>query len=621
MSLLNRYIKHHLFIIFTIIFLLKLYFARVLLFDSFNIFQTFYVEIGYFLVIFALFELLNSQNVKFILYVLLDLILSVLLLAVLLYKSYYGNMATVYAFSLLNQVGTVSDSLLSLFNPIYCLLFIDFVILVILAIVKKNLLFQSNGVKNYKFISGVVVIGLIAISGNLLSSKNGEIADTVVAAQKQGIFTSQMLTVASINMDQNTIAEDALVSIPEKILELKELTIIPDEDRKYSGIAEGKNVIAIQVEALQNFTIGLEVDGKEVTPYLNELIKDSIYFPNVYQQIGPGNTSDAEFIFNTSLYPNAWEATSEVLSDRNIPSLPKLLKVQGYTSITSHANDITFWNRNNLYEALGFDQYNDIEFFGQEDVIGIGPSDEVLYSKVMDQIKELYENDEKFYAQFVTLSSHHPFKIPSTKEVIELPTGFEGSIVGDYLKAVHYADFALGKFVQELKDTGLWEDTTLVIYGDHFGLQSNGIAEGDFALLNELIGHDYHFLDQFNIPLIVAIGDQSIGVEINTVGGQLDILPTVANILNLSLDDFVYFGQDLVNSTNNLFGMRYYMPVGSFFNNEITFKPKEGFGDGEANNINTYERLEDYSAYEEDYKRILELMRMSDTYVKSLPNR
>jgi len=289
--------------------------------------------------------------------------------------------------------------------------------------------------------------------------------------------------------------------------------------------------------------------------------------------------------------------------------------------MTSHANAITFWNRNNLYEALGFDQYNDIEFFGQEDLIGIGPSDEVLYTKVMEKLNEMYENDEKFYAQFVTLSSHHPFKIPSTKEVIELPTGFDGSIVADYLKAVHYADFALGKFVQELKDTGIWEDTILVIYGDHFGLQSTGIADTDFALLKELIGHDYHFLDQFNIPLIVAIGDQSIGEKIDTVGGQLDILPTVANMLNLSLDDFVYFGQDLVNSTDNLFGMRYYMPVGSFFNNEITFKPKEGFGDGEAYNINTYERLEDYSAYEEDYKRILELMRMSDTYVKSLPNR
>ncbi|HWL26165.1 MAG TPA: hypothetical protein VNR38_20865 [Ureibacillus sp.] len=301
MSLLNRYIKHHLFIIFTIIFLLKLYFARVLLFDSFNIFQTFYVEIGYFLVIFALFELFNSQKVKFILYLILDLFLSVLLIAVLLYKSYYGNMVNVYALSLLNQVGTVQDSLLSLFNPIYCLLLIDFVILVILAIVKRNVFFQSNGGKNYKFISGVVVIGLIAISVNVLSNKNGEIADTVVAAQKQGIFTSQMLTVASINMDQNTIAEDALVSIPEKILELKELTIIPEEERKFSGIAEGKNVIAIQVEALQNFTIGLEVDGKEVTPYLNELIKDSIYFPNVYQQIGPGNTSDAE-LFLTPLF-------------------------------------------------------------------------------------------------------------------------------------------------------------------------------------------------------------------------------------------------------------------------------------------------------------------------------
>ena len=210
-------------------------------------------------------------------------------------------MVNVYALSLLNKVGTVQDSLLSLFNPIYCLLLIDFVILVILAIVKRNVFFQSNGGKNYKFISGVVVIGLIAISVNVLSNKNGEIADTVVAAQKQGIFTSQMLTVASINMDQNTVAEDALVSIPEKILELKELTIIPEEERKFSGIAEGKNVIAIQVEALQNFTIGLEVDGKEVTPYLNELIKDSIYFPNVYQQIGPGNTSDAE-LFLTPLF-------------------------------------------------------------------------------------------------------------------------------------------------------------------------------------------------------------------------------------------------------------------------------------------------------------------------------
>lgn len=621
MSFLKSLKKHRLFFIFSIIFLLKLFFVRILLFDSFNIFQTFFVEFGYFLIIFGLIELLNSQRVKFILYVIIDLIFSTLLLAVILYKSYYGYIATVYAFGLLNQVGTVQESVIALFNPIYLLLFSDFLLLILLIFVKRRSAQLNEGKKNIKFIVGTILIGLVLISTNLLMHKEDQIADSVVAAEKQGIFNYQMLAVINKNGNQDSLTSDELAILPNTIQELKEVPVIPKEQLKFAGIAEGKNVISVQVEALQEFTIGLKVDGQEITPFLNELLKDSIYFPNVYQQIGPGNTSDAEFIFNTSLYPNAWTATSESFSDRAIPSLPKLLKNIGYTSITAHANDVSFWNRENLYPALGFDKYYDIQFFGQEDVISIGPSDEVLYSKLVPELKKMHEQGQNYYAQFVTLSSHHPFKIPSTKEVITLPSEFDGSIIGDYLRSVNYADFALGKFVQELKDEGMWEDTILVVYGDHFGLHPTSLTESDTELINDLIGHDYHYHDQFNIPFIVAVGDQSYGEIIDTVGGQIDILPTVANMLNLSLDNFVHFGQDLVNYPDNLFGMRYYMPVGSFFNDEISFKPKEVFEDGEAYNLYTNERVNDFSVYKDEYKRILELMTYSDTYINNLPKR
>ncbi|WP_141400309.1 LTA synthase family protein [Ureibacillus acetophenoni] len=564
---------------------------------------------------------MKSERVKFILYVIIDLIVSILLLAVILYKNYYGYIATVYAFGLINQVGTVQESVLSLFNPIYLLLFIDFLLLIVFVFVKKRFSQLNDGNKSIKFILGTIIVGIALISTNLLMHKGEQIADSVIAAEKQGIFNYQVFAVINKNANQNSLTPDELAMLPDSIADLKEVSVIPEEQLKFAGIAEGKNVISVQVEALQDFTIGLEIDGQEVTPYLNELLKDSIYFPNVYQQIGPGNTSDAEFIFNTSLYPNAWTATSESFSDRAIPSLPKLLNKLGYTSFTAHANDVSFWNRENLYPALGFDKYYDIKFFGQEDVISIGPSDEVLYSKLVPELKKMHEQGQNFYGQFVTLSSHHPFKIPDTKEVITLPSKFDGSIVGNYLKSVNYADFALGKFVQDLKDEGMWEDTILIVYGDHFGLHPTSVTENDISLLNDLIGHEYHYHDQFNIPFIVAVGDQSYGEIINTIGGQIDILPTVANMLNLSLDNFVHFGQDLVNHPDNLLGMRYYMPIGSFFNNEISFKPKEEFEDGDAYDVYTNGRIRDYSAFEEDYDRILKLMKYSDLYMNSLPKR
>ncbi|MDQ0154208.1 LTA synthase family protein [Robertmurraya andreesenii] len=615
--------SHWPFFVFLSLVLLKFLFVRGLLFENANIFKTIFVEIGYLLLFFGLVELLSSKKLKIILYIALNLIFTVLLLAVLIYHDYFGYIVTVHVFSQIGQVGTVKDSVLQLIKPVYFLIFVDFILLPIYFFMKKKSGAKTAERINLKLVLPIMILGVSLVGYQLFTQRDAKIANTVLAAEKQGILTYEILAVKDKAEAASTplLTSEEKASLPEKIREIKGIEPIPAENLKLRGIAEGKNLIVIQAEAFQDFTINLKVDGKEITPFLNDLLQGSLYFPNVFQQIGPGNTSDAEFMFNTSLYPSAWTATSETFSDREIPSLPKLLKKEDYQTMTFHANDVTFWSRDKMYPALGFDKYYDIEFFGNEDVIGIGPSDEYVYEKALPELKKLHDSGQKFYAQIVTLSSHHPFKIPDDKKTLQLPAEFDGSIVGDYLKAISYTDAAIEKLVQSLKDEGLWEDTILVLYGDHFGLQPSGLKENDFDLLEGLVNHEYSFLDQFNIPFIVAVGGEKLGEVNEVVGSQLDIMPTVANMLGLSLDDYVHFGQDIVNYPDNLFGMRYYMPVGSFFNNKIVFKPAEGFADGEAFELQSRETLADFSQYEKDYERISELLNLSDEYMNSLPKR
>jgi lipoteichoic acid synthase len=110
---------------------------------------------------------------------------------------------------------------------------------------------------------------------------------------------------------------------------------------------------------------------------------------------------------------------------------------------------------------------------------------------------------------------------------------------------------------------------------------------------------------------------------INQVGGQLDIMPTIANLLGISLQEqgVVHFGQDLLNIQKNVFGMRYYLPTGSFFNDHILFVPGKGFDDGTAVSLQTLQPVIDFKAYKSDYDYVMELMKLSDQYVNMLPKR
>lgn len=619
----RKFITSHLFVI-TAILVLKVIFLRYLLFGEADITQALVLELSYILVFTALIELIAGKW-KPGAFLLLNLIFSTLFLAVVMYHAFFGRIVTYFALFQLGQVGTINESVSALIRPIYFLFFAEIVVLVILLLIRKYPI--RNYSLNKKFlVLPLLVLALVVSFANFHAHKDEAISNNVLAAEEKGILNYEALEIylgpeGQAPVDVNVAVENSEALI-EEVRSLKGLEYIPPEERKFFGAAEGRNLIVIQVESMQSFPVGLELDGKEVTPNLNKLIDDSFFFPNTAQQTGPGNTSDAEFIINTSLYPTAFNPTAQTFADRAFPSLPRLLKGEGYTTSTFHADDISFWNRDELYPALGIENYYYGEFFGNEDVIGIGPSDEVLFKKAMPVLRESHMKNEPFYTQLIGLTSHHPFHLPEEQQQFDLPKDFQDSLTGEYLVSIHYMDRIINDFIEQLKEEGIYENSVIAIYGDHFGLQQSAINPRDVELVTELLGHEYQTIDRLKIPFIVhAPGITDEGETFEQQIGQLDMMPTLANLLGLPLDDMVIFGQDVLNHEESLLGARYYLPVGSFWNDEILFIPEKGFDDGTAYDLETEKVIAHFEQYRKDYERVLKLEYLSDAYMDTLPKR
>lgn len=321
------------------------------------------------------------------------------------------------------------------------------------------------------------------------------------------------------------------------------------------------NVIFIQLEAFQSFILNRKVAGQEITPNLNRLIEESAYFPNFYLQNGAGVTSDAEFMSNTSLHPAGGGLTiAKDMADKEYPSLPRLLKKNGYTTATFHTNDVNFWNRKELFSALGFERFYDKEYYGTDNAIAFGADDDILYEKSMDVLTKMHK---PFYAQLVSMSSHSPFRVPASYRLLKLPELYEGNVAGNYLTATHYADAALGRFLEKLKKEGLWDETVIVIYGDHSGITADMVKDAQADALQDLLGRTYDQIDALGVPLVLHGPNVSPGIY-EAVGGHMDIMPTVLGVLGIPADHQM-FGYDLFHNAEHPVAIRAtFAPSGSF---------------------------------------------------------
>lgn len=316
-------------------------------------------------------------------------------------------------------------------------------------------------------------------------------------------------------------------------------------DNKYKGMLKGKNLIAIQVESLENFVINQKVYGQEITPNLNKLLSKSLYFDNIYEQNNSGTSSDADLLVNTSIFPIRQGTTVFSYPWDKYNSLQHLLNSKGYTTISTHAELPGSWNWAELHKSFGADKIFDINMYNQDEIIGLGLSDESYLTQISEKLKN---ETEPFYAFMTTLTSHGPFDMPENKKYLDLPKDLDENMLGAYFQSVRYTDEAIGKFIKQLEKNNQLDNTVIMIYGDHCGVHK--FYEQDIQ--DSPLEGDWWKDNHKKIPYIIYSKDLQPEV-ISNAGGQSDFLPTISYLLGMDRSEFenTSMGRVLVNTERN----------------------------------------------------------------------
>ncbi len=326
----------------------------------------------------------------------------------------------------------------------------------------------------------------------------------------------------------------------ETITTLKEHVVKPKEN-KLTGSASGKRIIMIQVESLNDFNINKKVEGQEITPNINKLISGSNYFSDHYFTLGAGGTSDADFSANTSLYPLADSSVFVKYAKDNFTSLEKELKKVGYNTDAYHANSRGYWNRNTMYKSLGFDRFYASDNFKPGKTVNMGLSDNDFLSQSAGYIKA---SPQKSLSYLITLSSHFSFEMTKENQTLTLNRDRYTNLTYDYLQAIHYTDASLGNFFDKLKAEGLYDDSLIVLYGDH-------TAHYD-AFTTDTARIDPESLGGKRVPLVIKLPGQTKGETIKKPSSHLDIMPTILNLVGAKATSPM-FGRDLFGSAPTFF--------------------------------------------------------------------
>jgi len=485
---------------------------------------------------------------KYRLYVLLvyDILLTILFMADTNFFRYYYNALPIPIIYQVNfgVVNSVQQSITSLFQPKDVFYFLDFPFMVfglIMLVKTKRPKLQLR--KKFSYIGVLAAVGLSILCTTYFTSGAYSLPNNnSYIIRNLGVLFFHYNDAKSFV--KNTVFTSEEVEPEEKAKVDEYYKNKEKTPSNYRGVAKGKNLIMVQMEAMQQFVINKKINGWEITPNLNKLIKESMYFDNFYYQVAGGNTSDAEFLTNTSMYPAYEGAVYHIYPENTYYTLPKAMSAMGYQTYVLHAFEPTFWNRQEMYKAIGYDKFLSGNDFIKDDFAGWDGttlSDASFFRQSLEKI----DTSKPFYSFLITLSSHHPFTAFADYEFDDFDVGeYEGTYMGNYLKAAHYADSCLGQFIDDLKKRGLYDNSLLVLYGDH-----SAVPKMESEDLYELVGQeysDYTWQHLQKVPLIIHCSGFKNGEVIHTIGGEIDVSPTIANLMGFDLKHA--FGKDLLNT-------------------------------------------------------------------------
>lgn len=371
-----------------------------------------------------------------------------------------------------------------------------------------------------------------------------------------------------------------------------------DEENEYTGILEGKNIVLVHMESMQTFLMDLVYAGGEVTPNLNCLAKEGMFFSNFYPQVSTGTSSDTEFTITTSLMPASSSTVFVSYYNRNYNTVPKSLKNEGYYTFSMHGNLASMWNRNKAHPSLGYEgmYYEENYEYTEDDIINLGINDKLFFSQIIPIMENIEENYSNYFGEVITLSNHSPFKYldkygefdlsenvthinEETGVTENLTTNYlEKTPAGNYIHSVHYADEALGEFIEYIKSSDHFNNTIFIFYGDHDAkltrkelnyLYNHNPYDGE---LYDETNENYKSFDTIDYslskktPLIIWTKNNTLKNvfkgEVKYYTGMIDVAPTLLNMLGMKNE--YALGHDIFNiKDNNTIAF----PDGSFLTN------------------------------------------------------
>ena len=389
---------------------------------------------------------------------------------------YFRGFQTVPSVMLLKQTANLDnlgDSIFSMASPYDLLFFVDFIILIIAFIIFRKSF--KNCKSNWKgtlivLLVSICYIGYVPFNVNVLKRENVKNSylfsnydptNTVEYFSPIGYHIFDIYNVYKNSKPYKMTADDEA-----KIKEYYDFKNENLPDNEFKGMFKGKNLIVIQVESLEDFVINKKVDGQEITPNINKLLNNSIYLPNIFEQVNEGTSSDSDLMVNTSMLPLRQGSTFFRNPATTYNSLPNILEKDGYSTIAIHSDKGSFWNYAQGLNGIGFDKFVDYYSFDRDENIGLGLSDGSYFRQIEPMIKEL---KQPFYAFTVTLTSHGPFDLPKEYRELKLSPELDDNVLGGYFQSIHYTDAKIGMFIESLKKDGLLDNTVIAIEGDHTG--------------------------------------------------------------------------------------------------------------------------------------------------------
>lgn len=344
---------------------------------------------------------------------------------------------------------------------------------------------------------------------------------------------------------------DTHYSESDKLIDnwLKEHEAIAMTAKLPQGAAPKKNLIIILLESFESWPIEKQVDGMEITPYINSLLNDSntFYAPLALTQVDAGRSIDGQLLITAGLLPTKGAAFSTRFPNTTFRTLNKALKQKhGAESMLLTVDQMITWNMGVVAQSFGYDKILDRSVWDSDEKIGNPAklSDGSFFRQSVEKLKSenLWNEGDPKMITFVTYSGHNPFVLPDNLRDPQFDLREKGyhPTVENYLTMAHYTDSQLHTLMDYLRSRSDWEQTMVMIAGDHEGLA----AQRQEILKSGMNGAELVSPGQYT-PFIVV--NAPVGMRYDNIFGQVDIYPTLITMLGLENYEWQGVGESLLS--------------------------------------------------------------------------